>query len=358
MDGQLGKDYLKNYFEKTNPLFEEYLLQKISEAGEISKIPMELLKRFLETARRGKKIRGALTVLGYEAMGGKDRNSILDTSLFIELFHAGVLVHDDFMDEDDIRRGLRTIHLQMEEIGRVIKVNTSPLHYGESMAVNVGDAAFYLSWEKLMNGNFPSEYLVEAGKIYADYIIRVVHGQVLDITNTSMQNITEDDVLKVFKYKAAEYTGVLPLLIGATLAGEKNKEKMKAIYDYGLAFGWAFQIQDDTLGLYGKEEEFGKPIGSDLREGKNTLFMLHLAKHGTSEEKDFQRKILGNKNLTKEDNDKMCEILKERGSYKYVIDLGWKYVEEGKHHIAKITKNKALQEILESLITYMMERTK
>lgn len=358
MIGDLGKQYLKDYFTATDQLFEDYLQKKIDEAATISKIPAELLKRFLATARRGKKIRGSLVVLGYEACGGKDRDAILDASLFIELFHAGVLVHDDFMDRDDLRRGLPTIHEQFKVIGKSLNVKHDPLHYGNAMEVNVGDAAYYLSWEKLMASPFPPDRLVEAGKIYADYIVRVVHGQVLDITTTSIQSITEEDILKVLRFKAAEYTGVLPLLVGATLAGEKDKTILQAVKNYGLAFGWAFQIQDDVLNIFGNEDDSGKPVGSDIREGKNTLLMLHLHQQGTDEQRAFQKRVLGNPDVTREDVEKMREILKAAGSYQYVVDLGWKYVEEGKKWIHQVTMNHELRTILDSLIVYMMERVK
>lgn len=358
MTGDLGKKYLKDYLVKTDPLFEEYLHKKIDEAGKISKIPAELLKRFLETARRGKKIRGALVVLGYEAAGGKDKTAILDSSLFIELFHTGVLVHDDFMDRDDLRRGLPTIHEQFKDIGKSLNVKHDPLHYGNSMEVNVGDAAFYLSWEKLLSSAFSLDRLVEAGKIYADYIVRVVHGQVLDITTTSIQSITEEDILKVLRHKAAEYTGVLPLLVGVTLAGEKNQVKLQALKDYGLAFGWAFQIQDDILNIFGNEDDSGKPVGSDIREGKNTLLMLHLSRHGNLKQRAFQRRVMGNKNITKSNVEEMRQVLKDSGAYQYVVDLGWKYVAEGKKTIPQITDNSNLRAVLESLIVYMMERVK
>lgn len=358
MTGDLGKNYLKNYFAATDRLFEKYLQKKIDEATTISKIPAELLKRFLATARRGKKIRGSLVVLGYEACGGTDHDAILDASLFIELFHAGVLVHDDFMDRDHLRRGLPTIHEQFKEIGKSIQVKHDPLHYGNAMEVNVGDAAYYLSWEKLMASSFPPDRLVDAGKIYADYIVRVVHGQVLDITTTSIHSISEEDILKVLRHKAAEYTGVLPLLVGATLAGEKDKKIPQAIKGYGLAFGWAFQIQDDVLNIFGNEDDSGKPVGSDIREGKNTLLMLHLSQHGTKEQRAFQKRVLGNPDITNDDVLNMREILKAAGSYQYVVDLGWKYVEEGKKAIPLITENSKLKTILESLIVYMMERVK
>lgn len=359
IDGAIGRQYLKSYFEKTDKLFEGFFENKIAEAALISKIPAELLRRFLETARLGKKIRGALVLLGYELAGGTDKAAILDTSLFIELFHAGILVHDDVMDSDELRRGLPSLHKQFERVGEAIKIKGSALHYGEAMAVSVGDAAFYLSWEKLLQGNFPGERLLTAGRIYADYVLRVVHGQVLDITDMGLLELTEEDVLKVLRLKSAEYTGVLPLKVGAVLGGlGENDPKMKALEEYGLAFGWTFQIQDDVLGLYGKTEYSGKPVGSDLREGKNTLFMLHLAKHGTESDKAFQRQVLGNRNVTEAEVQTMREILKKSGSYDYVIRLGYQHLAAGKKCISKITQDSGLQNILESLIVYMMERTK
>ena len=358
MTGEVGKKDRAEYLAKSDPLFEEYLQKKIDEAQKISKIPAELLKRFLETARRGKKIRGALTVLGYEAAGGKDHQAILDASLSIELLHAGLLVHDDFMDEDKLRRGLPSLHEQFSKFGADEKVKADHQHYGEAIAVNAGDIAFYLSWETLLRSLFPTNRIVEAGKIYAKYVVRTGYGQGMDLTNTPLTGLNETHLLSVLRLKSAEYTGVLPLMLGAALAGEADKKRLKAIESFGLAFGWAFQIQDDILGMFGDEEKVGKPVGSDLREGKNTLLMLHLSQHGDREQREFQRKVLGNKNITKDDVLKMRQVLKDVGSYDYVVNLGWKYVEEGKKQILLITADKKLREILESLIVYMMERVK
>jgi len=357
MTGEIGKKFLKDYFLESDPLFGKYMRRKIKSAGLVGNMPKELLKRFYETAKKGKKIRGALVVLAYSIFGGKDKRAIVDTSLFLELFHAGVLVHDDVMDEDNTRRGLVSIHKQFKKIGKEIKVKTDPSHYGESMAYGVGDGAFYLSWEKLLKSPFPAKTIIEAGKIYSEYVLKVVYGQVLDITNVPLDKISKRDVLEVMRYKTAEYTGVLPLLCGATLAGSTDKNKISALENYGKNFGWAFQIQDDILGMFAKEEKLGKPVGSDLREGKNTLLMLYLLKNGNTTQKEFQRKVLGNKNITKLDIQKMQEMLKSSGAYKYVIDLGWEHVKNGIEEIPKITPSKKYSKILESLITYMMERT-
>ncbi|NTV31213.1 polyprenyl synthetase family protein [candidate division WWE3 bacterium] len=358
MAENVGLSFLQDYAVKTDPLFEKYLHQKIEQAQEISKIPGELLRRFLEMGRKGKKIRGALTVLGYQAVGGRDLEAIFDASLFLELFHAGVLVHDDIMDQDDLRRGLPTLHVQFAEVGTALHVHPNPSHYGYSMAVNAGDAAFYLSWEKLMQSHFDPDRLIDVGQIYADYVIRVVHGQVLDITDSSMGSITQEDVMKVRQYKTVEYTGVLPLLVGAAFAGPVSKPLHDAIQQYGNALGWAFQIQDDLLGIFGDTDTMGKPTGSDIREGKQTLLVLHVMEHGNKDQKAFLRHVLGNQSITPAEIDQTLELFKQTGAYDVVIKRGWDYVKQGADVIPHITSDAKIQEILNGLINYMMERVK
>lgn len=358
MTGDIGKLYLKDYLQKSDPLFEEYLEKKIDEAGKISKIPAELLKRFLETARRGKKIRGVLVTLGYKAAGGQDEKIALQAGLVMELFHAALLIQDDVMDQDDLRRELPALHHQFREFGKKLNIRGEPLHYGESMVSCVTDAVFYLSWEKLLDLNIAKDNIIAAGKVYSEYAVRTAWGQALDITTTALGKIKEKEALAILRYKSAEYTGVLPLLFGATLAGIDNRRQIKALREYGLSLGWAFQIQDDILGFFGNESELGKKLGSDLRQGKNILLFLHLAKHGNPQQKKFLKNTLGQQNLTATEITKMQKILKTAGSYDYVVNLGWKYVEQGKTQILQITGDKKLQQVLESLIVYMMERVK
>jgi geranylgeranyl diphosphate synthase type I len=357
MKGNLAKKYLENYFKRTDFTFEKYFQKKIEESKEIGCLPVDLMARFGRIARRGKKIRGALVVLGYELAGGSRRKAIYDTSLFIELAHAGLLVHDDIQDQDVIRRGLPTIHKQYEKIGVRQGIGRKSKRFGESIAINIGTSAYFLSLEKLLLGDFPHNRLVEVGRIFADYIIRVAHGQALDASNIFLKNIGERELLNILRYKSAEYTGVLPLIIGATLAGLEDRKILSALKRYGLCLGWAFQIQDDILGTFGNEEKLGKTVGLDIKEGKVTLLVLHLAKHGNKNQKSMLRNVLGNKNITRKEVFEIQEILKEAGSYDYVINLGWEYVKKGEKQIPKITKDKKLQEILKSFLAFMMERT-
>lgn len=356
-NGELGKSFLKSYIQKTDGKIVSYFEKKITEANQVGEIPAQNIEAYVETVRRGKRIRGSLITLGYKLAGGTEEEKIIDASIAIELFHAGVLVHDDIMDRDHIRRGLPTMHKQYEKSGEELEIKDAA-HYGVSQAINLADAAYYMSWQTLLESGFSYENIVNAGKIYADYVLRVVHGQVLDVANLAVRQTTEEKILNVLKYKAAEYTGVMPLLFGAALAGLNDKKVTDAVIRYGLAFGWAFQIQDDILGVFGEEEEFGKPIGNDIREGKNTLLTLYVQQHGTKEQREFLDHCMGNEKISREDVLKVREIMKDCGSYDHVFNLGWQYVEEGKSAVAEVTDNEEIQKILRSLIVYMMERVK
>lgn len=357
MKGDLGKEYLKKYLRLSDPLFEKYLKTKEKESSANDPLAGEIIKRFTQIARRGKKIRGALVTLAYQAGGGKYDKKIIDTSLFIELFHAGVLVQDDVQDRGDFRRGIPTLHRQFEKRAKQIGVKINKYHYGEAIAIDACTSAYYYSWEKLLASDFTHDRLIKTGLMYSKFIQRLSDGQSLDITGASTKKTNERFVLNMLKLKSAEYTGVLPLLAGATLAGITDKKRLNAIEKYGLAFGWAFQIQDDILGLFGDEKEFGKPVGSDIIEGKNTLFMLYLAEHGTPIQIKFMKKVLGNPKAKLTEIKKLKKILVDSGAYDYVVSKGWKYVEQGKKYIPNMTNDPKIREILESLIIYMMERT-
>ena len=356
--GQLGKEFLSDYSNITRPYVAKYLRQEIAKAKKIGIVPAEALESFGKMVIDGKGIRGSLVVLGYLAGGGKDMGKIYEASAFMELFHSGILVHDDFMDRDNLRRGRETIHKEFERKASGLNVKTDPMHFGNSMAVNVGDISFFMSWKKIIKSGFDMQNIIKVTEIFSNYVIRLVHGQEMDILMTGDSNASEKDILNMLWIKSGEYTALLPLLSGVAFAGEKDLAKLKAIEKYAKCFGWAFQIQDDYLGLFGNKKETGKPAVSDIREGKNTLFMLYLRKDGTPEQKTFQNSVLGNKNITKKDLDKMRETLHTSGVTQKVLQKGWGYVEEGKKYIPSVTKDKNLQKTFESLLVYMMERTK
>src|SRR3989344_2551179 len=170
----------------------------------------------------GKRIRGALMCLSYELCGGKDRE-IFSTSLFLELFHAALLIHDDVIDRDEKRRGVSTIHST----------------FSDAMAINAGDLVYSWTLSYLFSSSFSADRLKRVAMLFASYFTKTMYGQILDIS--------AGETLDTIRLKTAEYTGVLSLLAGATLAGTRNKQTLDALARYGRNLGMVFQIQDDIL---------------------------------------------------------------------------------------------------------------
>lgn len=335
-------EFLQEYSTKTNFLIEKYLDKKIKEASSIGIIPQKILEKFKEMCLLGKKIRGALMVLGYQACGGKDYEEILKVSIFIELFQTGILVHDDIMDNASFRRGLASLNKE----------------FNNNLAICIGDFAFFQAFEILSGGNFSLDAKLKAIELFSQYSQRLAYGQEMDTENNNLQNITEKDILNIYRYKTAEYTGVLPFLIGAVLAGEKDKAKLRAISDFGLALGWIFQLTDDILGILREEEETGKSATSDLSEGKITLLQLYLYKHGNDKQKILQKRLLGKKNISDKEVEEMRIALRESGALEKTENMMAKYSGKAINLIPEITDDKRIREIFQDLAEFVRKRGK
>lgn len=221
--------------------------------------------------RGGKRLRGALVLLGHEAAGGK-RDAALDASIGVELLHAYLLVHDDFMDQDDVRRGGPTLHRAL-----------GGDHLGASLAILCGDLCE--SWAYQLFG--------AASLLAARTVEQVILGQMADLRAPRGRELGAEEILEVQRAKTGTYTFELPLHLGATLAGGATA-LLEALSAYARPLGVAFQIADDLLGTFGSPEQTGKPNASDLREGKRTLLVARALQSATPGDAALLRAGLGN----------------------------------------------------------------
>ena len=227
----------------------------------------------------------------------------------IELVQTALLMHDDFMDEDKLRRGLPTTHEYFANGDK---------HYGASMAVNLGDLVLCLGYERVLECRLDKGRVLEVGKMLMRGISNTAMGQIYDVTLPKLGKLTEEKVLAVHRAKTSIYTFQNPLLIGAVLAGvtEEAKEKLR---EYSYRGGVAFQLQDDVLGMFGDLKKTGKSVNSDLLQGKSTLLIAKTWDLGSKTQKEDLLCAWGNKEATKMEIQKAKAAIKESGSLGYSI---------------------------------------
>ena len=340
--------YLNFSSEQINKVVQKNIDLKASQARSINGIPFKMVDHFKKLSVGGKKIRGTLVKLGYLAGSGKENENILQASASIEIFHTGILIHDDIMDKSSQRRGEITTH---ELFSKGINKD-----YGHNMAISLGDFSFYLSIEMLLKSNFNVDLVIKATQLYSEFAQRLVHGQVLDISTETLSKIDQDYILKIYRYKTAEYTGVMPLLIGYILSGINDEKIYNALVNYGTCLGWAFQIHDDVLDIYGVEESIQKPLGGDIIEGKNTLLNYYLNKYGTKDQIEFISSLKSKSFLSQEQLEQVKKIYADCGALNKVKQIAIDYVEQGKKEISIISKNPEITTLLNELIDYMLYR--
>lgn len=260
----------------TFSLFLEDYNKKINLA--ISDLP----KDYREYLKGGKRIRGALVLLGFELFGGKQNQDIIRASLAAEIAHSAFLIHDDFIDQDSLRRGEETVHKKYSrKFGE---------HFGASMAVNIGDKGFFLSFKLLNSLNFSPKLLIRANKYLNELFETVVRGQILDITLQKKAHYSKKEVLDMYKLKTARYTIPGPLSLGAILAGASSRN-IALLEEFGAPLGLAFQLKDDEM-----------DADSDVKEGKITLL--------SSKGLDYSRNL--SNDLIKKSKEKVKAITKDK----------------------------------------------
>jgi geranylgeranyl diphosphate synthase type I len=349
---------LKKYKLEIDNRLVRYLDNKINKGIEISPNLKELIESIKDfNVRGGKRLRPALVVVGYKCVNNKDINPVLNASLALEIAHAHFLIHDDIYDEDDLRRGKPTLHKTFREQCSEKFGMAGSQRFGESQAIIAGNITETLCHEVLLDSDFPENIKIRALRKIIEILRNTNYGQSLDIINekTPLDKIKEEDVFKVHELKTAKYTIEGPLHLGVILGGGTEKD-MKIMTNYAIPLGIAFQIQDDILGMFGDEKKLGKPIGSDLKEGKRTLLILKALENGTEEQKKIIIENLGKKNLSLKDIERVRKVIIDTDSLAYSKELARKLVKKVKAPIGNSKFNKEGKDFLIGIADYLIER--
>ncbi len=352
------KEEIKRFKEDIDCEIALRLDSVIDNAKDLDPFFVSMMKYFKKTILAGgKRIRPIMVCLGYEAAGGKNYKKIVKTSISIELIHAFLLMHDDIIDRDDLRRGKKTIHAKYRDYNKRFLHNNNATHFGESVAIVLGDFIYSLGNQVLFESKFESDKIVKALSKLQSIVGMTCVGEMQDVYMEYKSKVTDREILDMYENKTAKYTFEGPLHLGATLAGADDIfcDKLSA---YAIPLGIAFQIRDDVLGVFGDKKKTGKSTNSDILEGKKTFMVNCAYKNATHNQKRVLDYSLGNKNINAEEIKKFRDVIIDTGALKEVENYMQKLLRQSKKSLDEIILPKDVKQLFVGLIDYLNKREK
>jgi geranylgeranyl diphosphate synthase type I len=257
------------------------------------------------TLRKGKRLRPALVALGLRAANARaDLAPAVEVGAALELLHTYLLIHDDWMDGDAVRRGGPTVHVMLTREFRSERL-------GHASAILAGDYALSLATETLARLRVPDARLRQILSCFTEMHEHAVFGQELDISGTSAGPEA------AYALKTASYSVRGPLRLGALLGGAKPAA-LRTLDRFAVPVGVAFQLRDDLLSAFGDPRDTGKPLGGDLRSGKRTPLALHATARAWGGDRRALTKVLGNPRASNADVRRALDVIVRTGAREVV----------------------------------------
>ncbi len=304
----------------------------------------------------GKRIRGALIYNAYLGFGGKEKTKILKIAAAIELVHLFLLMHDDIIDRGQLRHGEMTLHeMFAKKYAKKGRADAAE-HFGESMAIIVGEYLYVQAQEMILDAGFDRELTISALSELQAIVATTIIGQAQDIYIAFDEKNSEQQILNMYENKTARYTFEGPLKLGAIFAECYDKKTLALLSGYAVPLGIAFQIQDDILGVFGKTGEMGKSDISDIEEGKKTLMVVKALSESTPLQRKELQAILGKKKINSKELNKFKEILISTESLKACQELANEYFKTGEEELEKIVMLGSQKKFLSEMINYLENR--
>ena len=347
------------FYNKEKKKLEEKIKEFNNNLKEDNQIINNNLDSFKKLNSNGKLIRGILIELGYYLLSN-DTKYAIDLALAYEVFQTSILVHDDIIDQDDIRRGVKTIHSVNKDNYKIINDKNTINHLSNSIALCMGDYGLFTANKIITESYINDDNLGKILTCYNDIVLKTIKGEILDVVlpyESKYKGIEidtlKDSIMNIYKLKTAYYTIIGPLILGLTLKGATTKQK-EDIELFGEKVGIAFQIQDDILGIF--NDNIGKITGSDIKEYKQTLMYYYIQ---TTKYKDEFNEIYGTEDLSDKNITRIKELLIKSKSYEYALDTMNNLYDESLellNNIYWINTNK--KELLRGFVEFLRNRNK
>lgn len=322
----------KKQFDRNLTAFFNARLGVYKKLGKSTLVPKFVSQSAQIALGGGKRFRPYLATLAYESFGGRREAEIVEVSLAIELFHLFALIHDDIMDQADVRHGLPTVHaLAVKEL-QALRRRGDAVRTGDSQAILVGDLA--LAWSiECMGGRkvAPNQKRRLAMESFYNTLDEVVIGQMIEVDATTKPAITLEELAYKHLYKSARYSFVGPIKTGIRLATGKSTYDLFAD-KFGGALGMAFQVQDDLLDAFA--EKSSKGLLTDVVQGQPTYltyYVLHKAK--PQYKKEFLKYFAGNMPI--ENIGHVTDIYVKSGAFDFAQTEMKKYFKQARAFLAR-----------------------
>ena len=293
----------------------EFSQQSASQVSVITEIAEYLI------AGGGKRIRPLLLLLSAKALGSTSKSRI-KLGAVVEMLHTATLVHDDIIDEADTRRGRPSS-------------NTT---WGNAKCVLAGDWLYMQAFHTALE-----ERNFRVLDLLISLTQQMVEGELLQMEKLG-HLINEEEYFDLI-YRKTAYLFKVSMQLGGAITHATDQIDAQ-LAEYGRNLGLAFQIIDDVLDLTAAEDILGKPVASDLREGKATLAVIHALERGTGADREAIRKVLADRSFDHVSHPQILEILNRHGSIEYATDTACAYAEAARLSIADLPDSDAKRALL------------
>lgn len=296
-------------------------------------------------AAGGKKIRPRLLMGAYEDLGGADRQAAVDAACAMEVLHMALVIHDDVIDKDLMRRGEANISGRFASEAVKLGANRREANaWGEASSILAGDLMLTLAHSLLARLDIPEARRQAALDLFDDTVFETAAGEHYDVwLSMHLEHAIPSDVLAVIDQKTAAYSFHAPLVLAAVLAGAPTSlvEELAVV---SRQMGVIYQLRDDVLGLFGDERETGKSTLGDLREGKETLLIAYARSDPSWAQVE---PLFGDSALTIADAHRLRRVIEESGAHLFVESL----IEERCRHVDELILRAALPPRLRDRLT-------
>ncbi len=286
--------------------------------------------RYIQDAG-GKRVRPAVLLMAARLSGYSGPLAVLYASV-VEFIHTATLVHDDIVDDSTLRRGRQAVHSK----------------WGNDVTVLLGDYLYIKSMALAL-----TQDSLDVVRILCDVTLRMIEGELFQLSKNGDVALTESDHFEIIQRKTADLFGGCAEIGG--ILGNAGPEGRRALRAYGFSLGVAFQLVDDLLDLTGREEVLGKPIASDLREGKLTLPLIHLVQQGGPHVRTLVADVVRDRQLTPERWQEIAACLSEHRSLDYAYRKATEFGARAKASLAALPASPE-REGLMALADYVLSR--